>query len=59
MNRDDYEYTIVSASDGIWDAITVSEAKDYLQIDFGNLNEVTEMMVERARDKWLSVSCVH
>ena len=56
MNRDDYEYTIVAASDGIWDAISVAEARDYLLIDFGDLSEVCAMMVERARDKWLSVS---
>jgi len=30
MNRDDYDYLLVSASDGIWDALSVTDLRDYL-----------------------------
>ena len=31
LNREEYEYTIVSASDGIWDALETTEVKEFIQ----------------------------
>lgn len=33
INREDYEYVIVSASDGIWDALDVKEVRDFIQMN--------------------------
>lgn len=30
INREDYEYVLVSASDGIWDALDSREVRDYI-----------------------------
>lgn len=30
INRDEYEYVLVSASDGIWDTLDIKEVRDYV-----------------------------
>ena len=30
LNREDYSYLFVSASDGLWDALDINEVKEYI-----------------------------
>eukprot|EP00347_Sterkiella_histriomuscorum_P015135 403358187 len=55
INRDDYEYVIVSASDGIWDAMETKEVRDYIQINRfqSELQVLCKNIAINSRDRWL------
>lgn len=55
LNREDFDYYLVSASDGIWDAVTSADLKEFvLTHRYSDLTEVCKQVTEKARKKWLS-----
>ncbi len=56
LNREDFDYTLVSASDGIWDALPLQDFKDfYLQHKSTvDVEELCRKAVEKARKTWMT-----
>lgn len=55
INREEYEYVLVSASDGIWDTLDIKEVRDYVQASrqTHDLNFMSRTLATRSREKWL------
>eukprot|EP00347_Sterkiella_histriomuscorum_P020447 403337771 len=55
INREYYEYVIVSASYGIWDAMKTKEVRDYIKINRfqSKLQVLCKNIAINSRDRWL------
>jgi serine/threonine protein phosphatase PrpC len=57
MNKEEYTYFVVSASDGIWDALEFAKVKNFLSENKQehDLNSLCRTLCEKARCEWLGV----
>jgi serine/threonine protein phosphatase PrpC len=57
MNRNDYKYRIVAASDGLWDMMSNAEVKGYIEFSKGkDLQLFCKRFVKHTRAQWTEVT---
>jgi serine/threonine protein phosphatase PrpC len=58
MNRNDFKYTVVSASDGLWDMLNNSEVQQYIEMNrkaYSDLHQFCRDFVKHTRLQWTEV----
>ena len=59
MNKEEYEYVLINATDGIWDVISIDEIKNEIyrwhRENLRFLKDVCYELAQNARSIWLRV----